>query len=426
MGSDAEYRLAIDVGASSGRHIVGWKENGLLLTKEVYRFPNAMKKCGGHLVWDVQSLLGEIKTGIGIAKERFGRIASLSVDTWGVDYVLLRGDAEAASCYAYRDERNIAAAKAVHEVIPFEELYSRTGSQFQPFNSIYQLYADKLSGRLTGVTDFLMMPEYLLWKLCGRRVKEYTVATTTGLINAKTGRFDGEIIKELGLPGQLFRETAEPGTAIGEYDGIKVVLCATHDTASAVEGIPMPDDSIYLSSGTWSLLGVKLPAPLADKNSRESNFTNEGGVGYIRYLKNIMGMWIIQRLREQMGGIDFSKMAELASESGCDLVFDVDDPRFSNPQDMRAETLAALGGAAVSDGDLISSVYHSLAFNYGRTVRQLERNTGKSWDRIYIAGGGAKNNYLNGLTERYTGKKVIALPIEATALGNLKIQMDNN
>ena len=215
--------LAIDIGASSGRHIVGWREDGELRTKEVYRFPNGVQEQAGHLVWDMDALLAHVKAGIAAAKAEFPGIVSLSIDTWGVDYVLLRGSEEIRPVYAYRDSRTEAAIPKVHEILPFAELYAKTGCQFQPFNSIYQLYADKLTGRLDGVTDFLMAPEYLLWKLCGVRVKEYTNATTIGMANAETGEFDAEIISALGLP-PIFPKLQRPGTVLGEYDGIEQIL----------------------------------------------------------------------------------------------------------------------------------------------------------------------------------------------------------
>ena len=323
----------------------------------------------------------------------------------------------------------------VHSILPFAQLYARTGIQFQPFNSIYQLYADKKDGRLAQAEDFLMIPEYLLWKLCGVKAREYTNATSTGLVNAQTGEYDPEILKALGLPEAMFPKLTAPGTVLGplkadiaaEVGGqTKVALCATHDTASAVEGIPMEqDDTPFLSSGTWSLLGVKLAKPITSPESCRANFTNEGGVGYIRYLKNIMGLWIIQCVQKQLG-ISFAEMVELAKTSTYTRIFDVNAARFSAPQDMRAEirtALAETGEAPATDADLINSVYHSLAYCYGEAFRELEALTGQHWDKLYIAGGGAKNATLNELTAHYTGKQVVALPIEATAIGNLKIQM---
>ena len=244
------HYLAVDIGASSGRHIVGWREDGEIRAKEIYRFPNGVKEKDGRLIWDVDALFSHVKEGIRKALDEFGPLESLSIDTWGCDYVLLRGDEEAGPCYAYRDGRTEAVIPAVHKKVPFSELYAHTGCQFQPFNTIYQLCDDLQKGRLEGVTDFLMMPEYLMWKLTETKAREYTNATTTGLVNAKTREFDLEIVQKLGLPEKLFPKLSQPGTAIGEYEGVKVVLCAAHDTASAVEGIPMEGEQLYISSGT--------------------------------------------------------------------------------------------------------------------------------------------------------------------------------
>ena len=240
--------LAIDIGASSGRHIVGWMENGVLRTEEVYRFPNSVRRVDGHLEWDIDSLFINVKQGIREAFAKFPEIESLSIDTWAVDYVLLKDGQPLSPVYAYRDSRTQAVLDEVHSILPFAQLYARTGIQFQPFNSIYQLYADKKDGRLAQAEDFLMIPEYLLWKLCGVKAREYTNATSTGLVNAQTGEYDPEILKALGLPEAMFPKLTAPGTVLGplkadiaaEVGGqTKVALCATHDTASAVEGIPI-------------------------------------------------------------------------------------------------------------------------------------------------------------------------------------------
>lgn len=207
--------LAIDIGASSGRHIVGWREDGVIRTKEVYRFPNGVREENGHLVWDVQTLFFHVVQGIGRAFGQYPDIESLSVDTWGVDYVLLNGDRELCPVYAYRDRRTEGVIPQVHGQMPFSELYRRTGCQFQPFNTIYQLYADKLAGRLEEATDLLMLPEYLMWKLCGVKAREYTNATTTGMVSATSGQFDPEIVGALGYPERLFPKLARPGTVLG-------------------------------------------------------------------------------------------------------------------------------------------------------------------------------------------------------------------
>ena len=417
------YGLAIDIGASSGRHIVGWLEDGKIQTREVYRFPNGVTEQDGHLIWDVDALLSHVKAGIAEAKKQYD-IGSLSIDTWGVDYVLMKGDEEVLPVYAYRDSRTEAVIPKVHEVIPFSELYRRTGCQFQPFNTVYQLYADMLAGRLEGVTDFLMIPEYLLYRLCGVKAKEFTNATTTGLVNADTLEIDREIVSRLGLPANLFPKLQQPGTVIGEYKGIKVMLCATHDTGSAVEGIPMEEDALYLSSGTWSLLGVKTPEPITDAGSMEANYSNEGGVGYNRYQKNIMGMWLINELRRELcPDRDFSRIVQEAENSTFGQTVDADAQAFLAPRSMKAafdETL----GVPMEEADYFRCAYRSLAESYAKAIRELEANTGRTYTRLYIVGGGAKNAFLNRLTEEATGKQVVALPIEATALGNLKIQLE--
>ncbi len=420
-----KYYLAIDIGASSGRHIVGWREDGEIQTEEVYRFPNGVKSEDGHLVWDVEALLSHVKKGIDLALEKYPSIESLSVDTWGVDYVLLKGDEEVWPVYAYRDSRTEAVIPQIHTIMPFSELYAHTGCQFQPFNSIYQLYDDKRQGRLHGVTDVLMIPEYLLYKLCGTKARDYTNATTMGMINAQTGEFDGEIVSRLGLPSHLFPPLNQPGTVIGEYKGIKCVLCATHDTASAVEGIPMDGVQPYISSGTWSLLGVKTPKPITDADSEKANYSNEGGVGYNRYQKNIMGMWLVNELqRELCPDLPFSEIVKAAVGSICEIIVDANAQAFLAPKSMKAAFDKATNSALQTVGDYFRCAYLSLAESYRVALEELEANTGMKYDKLYIVGGGAKNQFLNELTAKATGKEVIALPIEATALGNLKIQMN--
>ena len=416
--------LAIDIGASSGRHIVGWKENGEILTEEVYRFPNGVTEQDGHLIWDIEALLADVKKGIDEALKRYPQIESLSVDTWGVDYVLMRGDQEILPCYAYRDGRTEAVIPLVHEKISFTRLYRHTGIQFQPFNTIYQLYADQLAGRLEGATDFLMIPEYLMYKLCGVKSHEYTNATTGGMVNAGSGEYDPEIIRALGLPEHLFRPLQQPGTVIGEYRGIRAMLCATHDTGSAVEGIPMEGNHPYISSGTWSLLGVKTEKPITNTASELANWSNEGGDGYNRYQKNIMGMWIVNRLRDELcPGKDWGEILKAAEASRFEETVDANAQAFLAPKSMQAafdETLKTKPGNA---GDYFRCAYRSLALSYMNAIQELQHNTGCHYDQLYIVGGGARNQFLNRLTEEASGKEVIALPLEATALGNLKIQL---
>ena len=419
--------LAIDIGASSGRHIVGWMDGGELKTEEVYRFPNGVKEQDGHLIWDISLLEKHVRDGIDAALAKYPDITSLSIDTWAVDYVLMKGDEPVWPCYAYRDSRTEAVIPQVHALVPFEELYSRTGIQFQPFNTVYQLYADKLAGRLEGVTDFLMVPEYLMYCLCGGSAHEYTNATTTGLVSAATGDWDREILQRLGLPEALFGKIAQPGRVLGSYRGLAVLLCATHDTGSAVEGIPMEGRELYISSGTWSLLGVKVLKPIADDASRAANYSNEGGVGYTRYQKNIMGMWVVNRLRDELcPGKLWNEIVDEAKMKHFDHLVDVNDPVFLAPESMRAAFDEKLPHPPKCAASYFRCAYRSLALSYRQAIEEIERNTGKTYTKLYIVGGGAKNAYLNHLTEEATGKQVVALPIEATALGNLRIQMQAN
>lgn len=430
------YYLAIDIGASSGRHIVGWLENNEIKTEEVYRFPNAMKRQNNHLVWDIKNLFEHVKKGIKAAHKKYPFIKSLAIDTWGVDYVLMTNSGELTPCFAYRDNRTEAVIDEVHKLVPFEELYNRTGIQFQPFNSVYQFYEDNRRGRLDLASDFLMIPEYLNYMLTGVKMHEYTNATTTGLINATTQEYDNEIITRLGLPQQLFGKLYQPGTSVGmlkpeieEKVGgqIEVVLCASHDTASAVEGIPMAENSPYISSGTWSLLGLKVPDAITDDNSRKANYTNEGGVGYVRYQKNIMGMWVVNRLRDELcPKKPFSQIVEEARQSTFNDYVDVNDNAFLAPQSMKEAFDKWLENELLkpqTESDYFRCAFISLAISYMNALDELKRNSGKDFDTLYIVGGGAKNGLLNELTEQVCKIKVKALPIEATAIGNLKIQI---
>ena len=391
--------LAIDIGASSGRHIAGWLKDGELKTEELYRFPNGVTELDGHLTWDIDTLLGHVQHGVALAKQKYPEIESLSIDTWGVDYVLLRGGETVYPCYAYRDSRTEAVIPQVHEKISFTRLYRHTGIQ--------------------------LIPEYLMYRLCGVKSHEYTNATTGGMVNAETGEFDPAIIEALGLPEHLFCRLQQPGEVIGEYEGIKVVLCATHDTGSAVEGIPMEEDAPYISSGTWSLLGVKTPKPITDAASELANWSNEGGVGYNRYQKNIMGMWLVNRLRAELcPDKPFGEIVSEAEASRFEETVDANATAFLAPESMKAAFDEALSMQPRTVGDYFRCAYRSLALSYMNAIQELQHNTGRHYDSIYIVGGGAKNQFLNALTEKASGKKVIALPIEATAIGNLKIQME--
>lgn len=431
---DGKIALAIDLGASSGRHIVGWIENGVIRTEEVYRFPNRVEEKDGHLTWNVENLLHEVKQGMKTALQRFPGLSSFSIDTWAVDYVLMQGEEPVLPCYAYRDGRTQEVIPSVHRIIPFDSLYARTGIQFQPFNTIYQLAADQKVGRLQSVTDFLMIPEYLMYKLTGVKAKEYTNATSTGLVSAETGEFDLELIHSLGFPEGLFPKLTRPGTKLGpllkevqsEIGGnIDALLCATHDTASAVEGMPLSENAAFLSSGTWSLLGVKLSKPVTTDAGRKANLTNEGGVGYIRYLKNIIGMWPVNRLRDELcPNKPFPEIAAEAEADSFDGLTDINDAVFLAPDSMKAAFDSKLGSSPSTAAGYFRCAYRSLAIAYRDAIHEIEENTGKAVSELVIVGGGAKNTFLNRLIGEYVGIKVIPLPIEATAIGNLKIQLE--
>ena len=284
-----KYALAIDIGASSGRHIIGYKKNNEIVYEEIYRFPNGVKNVNGHLVWDVNALFKEILTGLKKAKTLNKKPDVIGIDTWAVDYALLDENDKLIDCvYAYRDKRTEKSIPEVHKILSHEELYKLCGIQFQPFNTIYQLYEDKMSGRLNKAKSFLMLPDYLHFLLTGNKKQEYTNATSTSMVNADTKTWDKDILSKLGLNKDLFKDLSNPGTVVGsfkedikEYLGYdaKVVLPATHDTASAVEALDIKDEP-YISSGTWSLLGLKVKDAIRDEKSHQGNWSNEGGPSY--------------------------------------------------------------------------------------------------------------------------------------------------
>ena len=428
------FYLAIDIGASSGRHIIGYMDSGEIKTVEVYRFKNGVFENNGHLFWNLESLLKEVKTGIKIALEKYPKIESLAIDTWGVDYILMKNDTIIGKPYAYRDSRTENTIPKVHDIIPFEELYNRTGIAFNTFNTIYQLYDDKEKGLLDEATDFLHIPEYLNYCLTGVKMKEYTMASTTGLINVNTKDYDSEIIEKLGFNKEIFKELHEGGDFVGNFKeeivkelggNIPVKLCLSHDTASAVYAIDY--DCPYISSGTWSLLGVKEKYAHTDLNSMKCNFTNEGGINRtFRYLKNIMGMWVVNNISKENGITPIEFRANVAN-STYKYTFDINSKELLAPKNMTEAVKAELKKVNAPEprdlNDLANSVLLSLAKSYAESIKEIETNIQRKSESIVIVGGGAHNTILNKYTEELSGKKVISLPIEATAIGNLKIQM---
>ena len=427
------YYVAIDIGASSGRHIVGWLENGKLKTEEVYRFKNGTESKGGHLIWDAVRLFAEVKNGLKAAKEKGYVPSYIGIDTWAVDYALLdKEDKLIGEVYAYRDSRTEKAAERVHRIISFDELYKKTGIQFQTFNTIYQLYADKLSGKINEAESMLMLPDYLNFLLTGVKKQEYTNATSTGLVNAKNHDWDGDILDLLGLNRKLFGELSQPGTVVGalgkeieEELGYKatVILPATHDTASAVLAAPLEGESPYISSGTWSLLGIEQEKAHTDEGSQKANYSNEGSIDFkFRYQKNIMGLWLIQSIKKELGNVSFETLAQMARcKEDCGII-DVNDNRFLSPENMIDEINKALG-KGLNSASIMRVIYDSLAKSYAEATKELERNTGKTYKTLNIIGGGSRDTLLNELTAKATGKRIITGPTEATAIGNLIMQM---
>lgn len=441
----AEYYLAIDIGASSGRHILSHMENGKIVLEEIYRFPNSMEEQEGHKVWNVDVLFEEIKTGMKQCGD-LGKIpVSVGIDTWAVDFVLLDSEGKRiGNAAAYRDDRTKNMDKKVYALIAEEELYSRTGIQKQIFNTIYQLMALKMQkpDELGQAEKLLMIPDYFNFLLTGTAVTEYTNATTTQLVSVHTKDWDWELIQTLGYPKSIFQQIREPGTVLGSLREelvkeigyiCKVVLPATHDTGSAVVSVPVVDKEkenvLYISSGTWSLMGTELAEADCTEESRKHNFTNEGGYQYrFRYLKNIMGLWMIQSVRKEIGSaLSFGEICEMASK--CDIMSTVDcnHERFLAPLNMTEEVRAACRESGQKEPQGIAEtaavIYNSLAKCYADTKQEIETLTGKNYDCIHIIGGGANADYLNRLTARATGKKVSAGPVEATAVGNLVAQM---
>lgn len=450
--------LAIDIGASSGRHILGTVRVGKIHLEEVYRFINGQVRKNGHDCWDIAKLVESVKAGIDAAASKCA-IDSIGIDTWGVDFVLLDENGGLCSdAVAYRDARTAGAdAEIEASVMPFAELYARCGIQKTSFNTIYQLWALKKEHpeQLEKAAHFLTIPEYLNYALTGNIVHEYTDSSTTSLLDAAKKTWDFDLIGRLGLPKRIFGKLEMPGTTVGEYKGMKVVLPAMHDTGSAYLAVPARDDrAVYLSSGTWSLLGVENDAPITTAASREANFTNEGGAwGRYRFLKNIMGLWMIQSIRRELNGVkyvegretdvtasaltglgdykkgheySFGELSDMARGNAYDAIVDVNDQRFLNPASMIGEVSAAAaekGRPPASVGELMQCVYRSLAFCYASAIKNLSAITGRSYTSINIVGGGCQDKYLNELTAEATGLEVFAGPIEGTAIGNLIVQM---
>lgn len=438
-----DYYLAVDIGASSGRHILGTMQEGKLVLEEVYRFENSMTKRDGHLYWDVERLLEEILIGMKKCGE-IGRIpVTMGIDTWAVDYVLLDEQGKTTGgVYGYRDKRTEGMEQEVFRIVPAEELYARTGIQMTQFNTIFQLMADKLHEpqRLQKADCLLMLPDYFNYRLTGVKKSEYTNATTGQLVNLETKRWDWELIESLGYPTKLFQPLTMPGTIVGALSeqvrrqvgySCQVMQVASHDTASAVISVPFQGEAgLYISSGTWSLLGTELQAPICTKESLACNYTNEGGYQYrYRYLKNIMGLWMIQSVRREAAqAYSFAEICQMAeAEKDFPSRVNVNEDCFLAPEHMTdaIQAYCRRTGQPIPEtlGQVAAVIYQSLAQCYGEEFQHLEELTGKKFDAVHIVGGGSEADYLNRLTAVKSGKTVYAGPAEATAIGNLMVQM---
>ena len=425
--------LAVDIGASSGRHIIAELREGKLHCEEVYRFPNGAKEKDGRLYWDTDALFSEILTGLKKADEAGKRPNYIGIDTWAVDYVLLDEEGKrVGDVYSYRDARGGIAAGKVHENIPFSSLYEKTGIQYQPFNTIYQFFDDKTTGKQAKASDFLMLPDYFHYLLTGIKKQEYTNATSTGMVNAKTHTWDKDIIRTLGYSKSLFMPLSMPGSVVGALSEeiakkvgyqATVILPATHDTASAVLAAPIEEAAPYISSGTWSLLGIEQKDAVTSPEAMRYNYSNEGSLNCtFRFQKNIMGLWMIQQVRKELdNAYSFAKLAELAQKNHVDCKVNVNDERFLAPKSMIGEIKKVIGDRPV--GEIAYCIFSSLADSYKQAIDELEELTGKSSDVLHIIGGGSQNKLLNKLTAERTGKRIILGPTECTAIGNVLMQM---
>jgi rhamnulokinase len=439
--------LAVDLGAESGRIISGTlTDQGLQLT-EVHRFANGGVRLGDHLYWDVLRLWSEIKAGLQQAGSLAGdRVRSIGLDTWGVDFGLLdANDNLIGNPYHYRDSRTDGMMERVFRIIPSGEVYARTGIQFMQLNSLYQLFSMVQADdpALSTARRFLNMPDLFNFFLTGEKASEFTISTTTQCYNPVKRAWASDLLSSLAIPAHIFGEIVPPGTVLGQLrpaaagelglSKVSVVAGAGHDTASAVAAVPASgQDYIYLSSGTWSLMGVELDRPMINAESLAANMTNEGGVGSkIRFLKNIVGLWILQECRRQWSqrgcDHDYSHLLKLASEAPAfgPLVNPGDD-RFLAPEDMvvAIQSYCRETGQSVpaEDGAIVRCILESLAMEYRWVAEQLDRLLGKGHSTIHIIGGGSQNRLLDQFTANATGKTVVAGPVEATATGNILVQ----
>ncbi|MDR4946061.1 rhamnulokinase [Neobacillus cucumis] len=437
-----KYSIAVDIGASSGRLILGWLENGLLKLDEIHRFENKIVKKGDSYCWEADQLFQEIKNGLKKCNELDIKPDSIGIDTWAVDFVLLdENDQPLTEAVSYRDPRTDGMMEQVFEKIMKERLYLETGIQFQKFNTIYQLYSIKQQSPeiLDQAKSFLMIPDYFNYLLTGKKANEYTNATSTQLVNAFTKKWDHDLLDRLEINKEMFQKIKAPKTVLGTLKeelvselgfDLQVILPATHDTGSAVIAVPEENETIYISSGTWSLIGVENHFPICVTKALDYNFTNEGGIDYqYRFLKNIMGLWMIQEVRRNYNNeYSFAELVDLARKAkNFKAVVNVNDDRFLKPENMVQEIMnyCVETGQPIPNtpGEVAKCVYDSLAVSYQDAVNEIEEIFERRFEKINVIGGGCQNEMLNQLVADVTKKEVYAGPVEATAIGNIVAQL---
>lgn len=432
---------AVDLGATSGRVMLGYVGDGMLRLEAVTRFPNGpVAGPDGALHWDFTALYRHIVEGLAEAVRREPGIASVGIDSWAVDYGLVHGDELLGEPFHYRDDRTARGVEAVHARVPFEELYRRNGLQFLPFNTLYQYAVEQ---RLADAGASLLIPDLVAFLLTGAQVAERTNASTTGLVDVRTGEWDAELLSRLAIPASVLPPLVDPGAHLGALRGearervgapLEVVAVGSHDTASAVVAVPLSTpDAAYISCGTWGLVGVELDEPVVSDAARAANFTNEGGVdGRVRFLHNVTGLWLLSesvRTWEAEDGepIDLPGLLDAAASVEGDLpLFDANDPRLSAPGDMPARIAAVLDEAGSSvpatREAFARTIVESIAHAFADAIATAARLTGREIDVVHIVGGGALNRLLCQATADRSGLPLLAGPVEATALGNVLVQ----
>lgn len=439
------YFFAVDLGATSGRTIVGQLEQNKLELRQLTRFPNNIIQVNGHFYWDIMALYSEIIKGLKVVADENIPIESIGIDTWGVDFVFIGKDGELLrNPYSYRDPHTVGAPEAYFEIIPREKVYEQTGIQIMNFNSLFQLFALKQQGcsALEAADKILFLPDALGYLLTNKMVTEYTIASTSQMLNPRTKELEENLMKVAGVTKDKFAPIVYPGTVLGTLteeiqkqtglDAVPVISIAGHDTGSAVAAVPADNERFaYLSSGTWSLMGIEVKDAIINEESSKMNFTNEGGVeGTTRFLKNICGMWLLERCRKEsktIASYSYDELNEIAlSSESFRSVINPDAPCFANPESMiqAIQQYCKLTGQPIptTDKQIVRCIFDSLALRYKQIFKNLQELAPFPIEQLHIIGGGSQNNLLNQFTSNALGVPVVAGPTEATAIGNVMMQ----